>query len=50
MISGWGYGVWSSDSNDDQHRLDFETVCSEFAEDDEAEEDESDGSVVGDEQ
>ncbi len=50
MMTGWGYGVWSSDSNDAQHLVDFETVCSEFAEDDEAEEDESDGSVVGDEQ
>jgi hypothetical protein len=50
MLTGWGYGVWTSDSNDDKHQVDFETVCSEFAEDDEAEEDESDGSVVGDEQ
>ena len=50
MLSGWGYGVWTSDSNDDQHQLDFETVCAEFEEDDEAEEDESDGSVVADEQ
>ena len=53
MMTGWGYGVYSSDSNDVQHLVDFETVCSEFAEedeDDEAEEDESDGSVVGDEQ
>tara|TARA_B100000683_G_scaffold246261_1_gene257773 strand:+ start:682 stop:1038 length:357 start_codon:yes stop_codon:yes gene_type:complete len=49
MISGWGYGVVTSDKNDAQHEVDFETVCSQF-EDDEAEEDESDGSVVGDEQ
>ena len=51
LVSGWGYGVWTSDSNDAQHQLDFETVCAQFEEeDDEAEEDESDGSVVGDEQ
>tara|TARA_B100000073_G_scaffold336148_1_gene330574 strand:- start:515 stop:877 length:363 start_codon:yes stop_codon:yes gene_type:complete len=51
LVSGWGYGVWTSDSNDAQHQVDFETVCAQFEEeDDEAEEDESDGSVVGDEQ
>jgi hypothetical protein len=47
LATGWGYGLYSSDNKDDYHTLDFETVCSQFEEE---EEDESDGSVAGDEQ
>jgi len=51
LVSGWGYGVYSTDVNDIEYAEDFETVCAQFEkEDEESEESESDGSVVGDEQ
>ena len=50
LITGWGYGVYSSDNNDDQHMVDFETVCAQFEEDEEDEEDSSVEDETGDEQ
>jgi hypothetical protein len=48
LLSGWGYGVYSSDSNDGQHMVDFETVCAQFEEDEEDEEDSSVEDETGD--
>ena len=42
IFSGIGYGVYTADDNDGQHEEDFETVCSQF-EEEEDEDDSEDG-------